>query len=263
MECRLSFARLSDADLTGEMKRLLGTERGAAARLIACMAEFDARRLHLAEGFNSMFTYCRDHLHLGDGAAYRRIEAARASRRFPVILELIADGAITLTNLGLIAQHLTEANHTELLAEIRHKRKTDVELIVAGLKPKPDVRTLIRKMPAQKAIERGAESPVMVADSSAPEAFPAPAPARPVIAPLRPERFRLQITMNQETHDRLRQLQNLMRHSIPNGDAALIIERALVCLLQEVLRRKCGARKSDFKGQDTQPETGGHAELFH
>src|SRR5687768_9336482 len=96
------FARLSDADLTTEVKRLLAVERRATAQLIACLAEFDARRLYLPQGFSSMFTYCRDHLHLGDGAAYRRIEAARASRRFPIILQMIADGLITLTNLGLI-----------------------------------------------------------------------------------------------------------------------------------------------------------------
>ena len=36
-----------------------------------------------------------------------RIEAARAARRFPRILELLAEGAITLTAVGLLAPHLT------------------------------------------------------------------------------------------------------------------------------------------------------------
>jgi len=63
---------------------------------------------------------------------------------------------------------------------------------------------------------------------------------RPVIAPLAPARFKLQITMSQRGHDNLRRLQDLMRHSIPNGDAAQVVERALEVLLKDVLRRKCG-----------------------
>ena len=93
--------------------------------------------------------YCRDYLHPGEGAAYRRIEAARASRRFPVILQLIADGSATLTNLGLVAPRLTETNHAEVLSEIRHKTKTQVEVLVARLKPRPDVKTMIRRIPLQ------------------------------------------------------------------------------------------------------------------
>jgi hypothetical protein len=33
-----------------------------------------------------MFTYCTQILHLAEHAAYNRIEAARAARRFPLIL---------------------------------------------------------------------------------------------------------------------------------------------------------------------------------
>ena len=36
-------------------------------------------------------------LHLSEHAAYGRIEAARAGRRFPLILERLADGTLTLT----------------------------------------------------------------------------------------------------------------------------------------------------------------------
>jgi len=145
MEAALSFSHFSDGSLTVELARLIHAERGVTARVVACIAEFDRRRLYLPQGFSSMFTYCRDNLHLGEGAAYRRIEAARVSRRFPEILELLASGAITLTNLVLIAHHLTEANRTEVLAEIRHTTKGQVEIIAARLKPKADVPVSIRK----------------------------------------------------------------------------------------------------------------------
>ena len=43
--------------------------------------ELDARRLYLREGCSSLFTYCTQVLHLAEGSAYNRIEAARAARR--------------------------------------------------------------------------------------------------------------------------------------------------------------------------------------
>ena len=49
--------------------------------------ELDARRLYLGEGYSSLFTYCTQALHLAEGAAYNRIETARAARRFPMVLE--------------------------------------------------------------------------------------------------------------------------------------------------------------------------------
>lgn len=74
-------ASLSDPDLLLEVRRLVTREREATARLVAALAELDARRLYLAEGFASLFTYCMQALHLSEHAAYGRIEAARIVRK--------------------------------------------------------------------------------------------------------------------------------------------------------------------------------------
>jgi hypothetical protein len=89
---KISFtlANLSDQALLVEVKRLAEHERQATVHLIAYLAELDARRLYLGEGCSSLFSYCRQILRLSEHAAYGRIEAARAARRFPVILELLA-----------------------------------------------------------------------------------------------------------------------------------------------------------------------------
>ena len=55
------------------------------------------RRLYLQPGYSSLFTYCTRCLHLSEHVAYGRIEAARAPRKFPIILEHLADGSMTLT----------------------------------------------------------------------------------------------------------------------------------------------------------------------
>ena len=122
-------------------------ERTATATLIALLAELDTRRLYLGEGCASLFTYCTQVLHLSEHAAYNRIETARAARRFPVILDLVATGAITLTSVRLLAPHLTDANHLDLLERARHKIKRDVELLVATIRPSADAPSVVRKLP--------------------------------------------------------------------------------------------------------------------
>jgi hypothetical protein len=91
--------RLSDGELVAEVTRLAGCERQATAHLIAALAELDARRLYLGQGCSSMFTYCTQVLHLAEHAAYNRIEAARAARRFPLILALLGDGCVHLSTV--------------------------------------------------------------------------------------------------------------------------------------------------------------------
>ncbi|MGQ0548284.1 MAG: hypothetical protein ACT4PY_01245, partial [Armatimonadota bacterium] len=91
-----TVAQLSDHDLLARVKDLAQREREATVALIVHLAELDERRLYLAEGYSSLFKYCTDVLHLSEHAAYNRIETTRAVRRFPVLLEHLAAGCVTL-----------------------------------------------------------------------------------------------------------------------------------------------------------------------
>ena len=133
--------------LLAELRRLAACERAATANLLASLIEMDGRRLYLREGCSSLFTYCTQVLHLAEGAAYNRIEAARAARRFPPVLDAIADGSLTLTSARLLAPHLTTENHRAVLDAARHKSKREIELLIATLQPKPPVATVVRKVP--------------------------------------------------------------------------------------------------------------------
>ena len=59
-----TVARLSDRHLLDEVKRLAARERDVTAELIAHLAEIEELGLHHAEGFQSMFLYCREVLSL-------------------------------------------------------------------------------------------------------------------------------------------------------------------------------------------------------
>jgi hypothetical protein len=247
-----SFTALSDTDLLAEVSRLAACERHATAQLIASLAELDARRLYLGRGYSSMFTYCTQALHLSEHAAYNRIEAARTVRRFPVILDLLVDGSITLTTVCLLAAHLTPENHREVLDDVRHKSKREIEVLVARLRPLPPVPSSVRKLPAVPVLPSPVASPMP--DSPArnlesgvattvPEARPS------VVAPLTPEKYKVQVTVGRETIDKLRRVQDLMRHTIPSGDPAAIIDRALTVLLTQLERSKLAATDRPRQGR--------------
>src|SRR5437870_11921485 len=108
-------SRLSDDQLVTEVLRLSRSERETTASLIAHLMEFDARRLYLGAGCPSLFVYCTDVLRLSGHEAYHRIEAARLARRFPVLLRMLAEGALNLTTARLLGPHLSDENHEALL----------------------------------------------------------------------------------------------------------------------------------------------------
>ena len=213
--------------------------------LSTSLAELDERRLYLGEGYSSLFTYCTQALHLSEHAAYGRIEAARAARRFGSILELLADGAVTLTTICLLAPHLTAENHVEVLESARHKSKRDVEHLVAALRPKPAMPSSVRKLPAARVSEGPATRPQAAEPlrlEPCPEAVPEPVQAQSrraaVVAPIASAQFKVQITMSADTYEKLRRAQDLLRHTIPNGDPAVIFDRALTLLLMSLEKEK-------------------------
>lgn len=124
-------ARLTDAALLDEAKRLAAAERAATVELIRALREVDSRRLYLSQGYSCMFYYCTQALRLSEQAAYRRIEVARASRVFPTLLDALDSGALTLTTALLIVPHMTKHNADTLIQAASFKSKRDVERLLA------------------------------------------------------------------------------------------------------------------------------------
>ncbi len=91
---------LSDSALVDAARDALRRESQCTARLLVFLADIEERQLHLQRGFPSMYAFCADQLDLLDGKAYRRIEAARLGRRFPIVLELPSRLGPTLTALA-------------------------------------------------------------------------------------------------------------------------------------------------------------------
>ena len=162
-----------------------------------------------------------------------------------MVLEQLASGSLTLTNLRLLAPHLTAGNVEALTKEAAHKSKHEVEQLIARVRPQPPVPSAIRKLPERSRLSRWWLTTVFAPNPrSAPVLLPAavPPPSRPaIVQPLAPERYKVQFTVSSETREKLRRVQDLMRHIIPNGDVAAIFDRALSLLLEDLEKRKVGA----------------------
>jgi hypothetical protein len=143
-------SQLSDTELVEAVARLASSERRTTASLTAHLAELGARRLHLRAGFPSLFAYCTQVLRLSEGGAYNRLVAARAARQFPAAIEELAGGRLNLATLRIIAAHLTPENQETLFALAAGKSKRKVQEALAGMFPKPDVATSIRKLPTRE-----------------------------------------------------------------------------------------------------------------
>jgi len=250
----VTYSELSNRELIDETIRAARAERQSTSTLIALLAELDARRLYLAEGCPSLFRYCTQVLHLSEHAAYHRIEAARAVRRYPVILDMLTEGEVTLTTIALLRPHLTDDNHRPLLMAARHLSKRDVERQIASLAPQPDTKPLVRRLtPSTMTPISGPETsePGLLQKSGSvaplePGATHVPpqaatSAARKSTSAQDAERYLLKVTISGGTHAKLRRAQDLLRHAIPNGDPAEVLDRALSMLVQHLERRKLAA----------------------
>ena len=148
---RVRLESMSDERVLEGVEGLVARSNEVTAELLVYLAEVDRRGLYLREATGSMFAFCVERLHMSEGAAGKRITAARTARRFPVIFELIARGEIHLTAVTLLAPHLREENHVELLARARHRSKREIEKLVAEIAPKPDVASRVAALPNRAA----------------------------------------------------------------------------------------------------------------
>jgi 5-methylcytosine-specific restriction endonuclease McrA len=253
------LVHLSDDALLRDLSTLVARDRVLTATLLAHLAEVDERRLYVPAGYPSMHAYCVGELRFSDDAAFNRITAARAARRFPILFDAIADGRLHVTGVRLLAPCLTPENAAELLTAASNRSKPEIERLLARRfgRPEPPTATIVRaaqfqthrvselapgRVPA--SLELGSPEPELVPERVGPSPT-SPGelvPERVEVAPS-DEHFRLHVTIGRGTHDKLRYAQALLGHSVPSGDVTVVLDRALDALIVQLEKRKFGATK--------------------
>jgi hypothetical protein len=274
--------------LLRRLGELVSQSRRVEADLVAHVGEVDERKLYARQAFSLMFAYCTQALHLSEAEAYRRITVARAARRHGVLLAMLRDGRLHLSGMALLVPLLTEANREALLERATHLTKRQIEELVAEVSPRPDVPSVVRRLPSKPRVPApgglpsidagvlsapelvpgrvdakpsGAGSP-LVTRAAQPVAPPAAipsqplAPSRPVVEPLSPGRYKVQFTASAELREKIERLTALMRAQVPDGDLATILEQAVTEKLERLEARrfaKTATPRKSLADADTSP----------
>ncbi len=266
-----ALSHLTSDALSARLVQLRGAERLNLVEFLWHLGEMDCRRMYLELGFPSLFAYCTDALGYAKASAFRRTTAARLLERFPVAGDYLADGRLNLTTLVTLKDVLQPENHRELLDRAAGRTEHDVEVLVASLLPRPEVKESIRKLPtrapatlelptassgpepaAAPSAPGDAPNPVLTLDSgSGPELrldtllAPAPMPTpRPRIQPIDAERHSLKMTVGPEFMAKLAEVKAALSHVVPDGNLEAILNVCFQKTLEHFARRRQGARST-------------------
>jgi hypothetical protein len=220
---------LSNERLIAEFKRVVDRERWAIAAVIEYIVEIDRRQLYLDKACSSMTAFCIERMGYSQDAAANRVGVARVVQKYPVALAMLRSGELTMTNIRMLGPVLTRENHKERLTAAVRKTKLEVQELVAGWAPKPDVPTTIKDvtpLPPPDLLLRMQAAPAShVEQPSAPAppatAYTAPveqARPAPLPKPLSPGRYKVEFTADNEEQALLMKARDILRHSIPDGD---------------------------------------------
>jgi hypothetical protein len=225
---------LSDAELLKRTSALVLVEHGAVADVVEHLVEIDRRRLYLEHAYPSLYAFCIEHLGYTEDAALKRIRVARLALEFPRVLDELRSGAIQLTGLLMLAPHLNETNAEALLTEARGKKRRQLERLLAQWFPRPDVPPSMQLLGTTQPSGPSAGVTRPGANDLA---------ARPKLEPLSAERYLIQFTASADLYAKLERAKELLSHSVPSGELALLLERALDALIERELKRRTGAGK--------------------
>ncbi len=266
----VSIASLDSKALALRLHDLVGEERNVQVDFLLHLDEFDRRRAYLEGSYASVWDYCLKALHLGEGAAWRRIAAMRVLRKVPRTETALRDGRLCLTTLALLGQVLTDENADDLLARAAHRSKAEVDSLVASVKPRTAPVDGVRKLSEPRPVPRiepaappvGAGPPVAFAPgvSAVPceevdaDTPPNSGPAGPVVTPpvaspprrdghaemhaVERDRWSLRVTIDHDLKEDLETLTALLSHKVPRGDLASVLREAIRCGIEKHGKRR-------------------------
>ena len=276
------LSRLSDSRLLEATAALVRQRDSQTALIVAHLSVIAARKAYRPLGHSSLHRYCVHELHLSEHSAYKHVWAVRFARRFPPVLDAIAEGRVHLAGVCELARRMTPENATELLEAATHRTRREILAMLAERFPKPDLPTLVMAVPGSPEAAAPAPSatceppdvrpvtcklapgqvlatdPADTARKAAGSATVAVAPPR--VTPLAPGRFALQVSISQHAHDLLRRAQELLAHARPGCDVEQVLELALSELVRKLDKRKYGetdsprARRASTDSRDVPAE---------
>lgn len=239
-------SRRTTEDLFAAIKRLDFRKTGATNAVLAHLAELDKREAAVAKGFPSLFVYCTQELGYSEAEAFVMIRAARAARRFPRILTMLARRQIHLSAVSKLFPHLRSDNYVSLLDRASRRTLEELDRLLAELAPMPEKRPVIRTLsvssgpfgtngvrldPEMAPGGQAAGTAAFDLPEVAASAPAAPSAAGPATQPAATGRVLFNFVGPERLRQKFSRAKEVMRHKYPWGLPEQIFEDALDALL--------------------------------
>lgn len=134
-------------DLERELGLCVDREQSVSIEVWRCLKEVERKKLHLARGYDSLFSYCTEKLKYSESEAQVRISCMRLMRAIPGVEGRLARRILSMTVASLIYGVCR-----------RHKLSPEAgaELVVelSGLSKRAALQKLAEKFPSQVRPER-------------------------------------------------------------------------------------------------------------
>lgn len=226
----MSLGELGKRELIAGLEALVRGSNQLTADLLEHLAEIEQRMIHLELGFSSLHGYCVHGLRMSEGAAGRRVIAARLCRTFPDALELVASGQLHLSALCSLSEHLTPENAGELFAACSGKARRHVEEILAARFPKRDLEDQVRRI----------------------------SPRNEELEALSPGRFGVQFTADRDLKELIERARALASHRLPKPDLPSLMKLVFASFVEREEKRRfgVGVKQSSRKSKNATPPSG-------
>lgn len=249
---------LSDEELTRSLRFLAQHEKKNSARLIAHLVEYGRRKLPARENGRSLFEYCVKELGFEEFDAYRRVKAARFTARYPIALDALGDGKVSLSALAHLEQGLPKSEDGRAwLKKVEGLSRREVEALIVTSFPEEARPDFIRRLPITSQL-------VHAVPPNAVEATPSVAPGEPGpvvewaaipageavsgrvwqdIMPIAADRIRIGFDAGTPLMRLIERARQLLRHKYPEGH----LEDVLKDVLEVFLDRRDPQRRLALK----------------
>ncbi len=205
--------KVSSEKIDAELRLETASERELLSKIVCYIYEVDRRKLYLRYNCTSLFEYLTKEMKYSAGSAQRRLDAARLLGDTPELVEGLASGDLTLSQISIVAHGLKQAKREASNSGAKFTSTVEVK------------RDLFSKVKSQATA--GAQQIVAKTLNLEIRAFD-----KMVVQ--RDESLRLEITFSKEEVELLKEVKDLLSHSMPGAS----YKEVLVASLKELKKRK-------------------------
>ena len=226
----MNYQHLSNEALLALALQKSKDERELTLEVVNLICEVDRRRLYLPLGFGSLFDFVVQKLGFEEGAALRRISAARLIQAVPEVEQKLSQGRLSLSVLSQAQSFFRKEE--KLLAQasgkarvrLATKEKREILLKLENQSAREAQKTLLGLSPEQVTL---AETQRVVGS----------------------EHTELKLVIKDTLREKLERLKCLLSHKNPNMTTAELIEELAELALQKLDPQRKGQTKRQTKAQ--------------